>query len=368
MNGDISIIFINKCGLSHHNIYLDSGYYWEFRMPVFEGNFKTKLRLELSKFHNGNLIFQKLYSNEIEGNINISQFYTIDRDWNVKNILILIQMLNTKKVRTILVIFIIFKSFMSNAQLLEYDFSKNDVILTDSINREEAIYKYFYNHKEVDFNLYFPDSISNYYDANIIFPKNFISYLNINYLDYNYYFAYSLDEKNINCNGCAKSTNIPKLINQTNLNLKNELVLLVENTKIDTFVKKYFGYNVYLYNNTDSIIKFDVIDHLLYMRIQALDFNNEWKYITNTIGSKCGLSYFEEYLEPGYYWQFKIPKYEGTFKTKLRLELTNKINKEEKYVLYSNEFDGNINIGQFYYTPNIWDNMNIYNPLEIYER
>ena len=263
-------------------------------------------------------------------------------------------------------IFLLLYSFDIFTQIPE-NISTN-IVPHDTIFNFEEPKEYYFYHNDFDCNMYFPDSISNYYDANINFPKNFISYLNINYLDYNYYFAYTLDEKNINCKGCAESTNIPKSINQTNLNLKNELVLLVENTKIDTFVKKYFGYNVYLYNNTDSTIKFDVINHLLYMRIQALDFNNEWKYITNTIGSKCGLSYFEEYLEPGYFWQFKIPKYEGTFKTKLRLELTNNINKHEKYVLYSNEFDGNINIGQFYFEPNIWDNMNIYNPLEIYER
>jgi hypothetical protein len=46
-----------------------------------------------------------------------------------------------------------------------------------------------------------------------------------------------------------------------------------------------------------------------------------------------------------------IPKYHGVIKTKLRAKLLYKNQGKEK-IIYSNEFDGNINPAQFWHQPN----------------
>ena len=51
------------CGNSYHKVFLPSGHYWEFAVPVYSGVFKTKLRFCLL----GN---QPIYSNEFDGKIN----------------------------------------------------------------------------------------------------------------------------------------------------------------------------------------------------------------------------------------------------------------------------------------------------------
>ena len=57
------------CGNSYHQVVLDKNEYWEFKIPVFKGEFKTKLRYTL-EMKDGNAI----HSNEIVALINEGQF------------------------------------------------------------------------------------------------------------------------------------------------------------------------------------------------------------------------------------------------------------------------------------------------------
>ncbi|MBC8046489.1 MAG: hypothetical protein H7Y00_06815 [Fimbriimonadaceae bacterium] len=57
------------CGNSYHTIILDTNEYWEFNVPVFKGNFETKMRYAL--------IIDKqttIYSNEINAKMSKQQF------------------------------------------------------------------------------------------------------------------------------------------------------------------------------------------------------------------------------------------------------------------------------------------------------
>ena len=65
----ISYMPSSFCGNSYHKITLDTNEYWQFRIPVFTGDYKTKIRYALSLDQE-----TKLVSNEIEAYINLDQF------------------------------------------------------------------------------------------------------------------------------------------------------------------------------------------------------------------------------------------------------------------------------------------------------
>ncbi len=76
---DIEYLPNSWCGNSYHKLFLAPNEYWEFATPIYQGEFKTKLRAQLS-FEKG-IKGEKdnfLYSNEIDGYINPGQF------WNKK--------------------------------------------------------------------------------------------------------------------------------------------------------------------------------------------------------------------------------------------------------------------------------------------
>ena len=99
--------------------------------------------------------------------------------------------------------------------------------------------------------------------------------------------------------------------------------------------------------------------------MQALDGEGKWKDIDYLPSSWCGNSYHVVSLEPGAYWKFVIPKFEGDIRTKLRIELQyiDALHPKEDKVIYSNIIDGTINPGQLwnkekYYPQGIMDPYN----------
>ena len=115
------------------------------------------------------------------------------------------------------------------------------------------------------------------------------------------------------------------------------------------------GIKLYLANSSKDTLYFKAQDNRLSLNLQALDKNGEWKDIEYLPDSWCGNSYHSLFLPPDHYWEFAIPVYEGDIKTKLRAKLIyNKINvvrsskKGENLILYSNEFEGTVNPGQFW--------------------
>jgi hypothetical protein len=77
----ISYLPSSWCGNSYHSITLGGNEYWEFKIPVFTGNYKTKLRYVLS----GEKDIPSLVSNEIEVLINKNQFDTETKEGHNPN-------------------------------------------------------------------------------------------------------------------------------------------------------------------------------------------------------------------------------------------------------------------------------------------
>jgi hypothetical protein len=74
----ISYISGSFCGNSYHTVILDKKEFWKFKTPIFNGNYKTKIRCVLyADRHEG----KKYYSNEIPAKINLSQFDRYDYFW-----------------------------------------------------------------------------------------------------------------------------------------------------------------------------------------------------------------------------------------------------------------------------------------------
>ena len=190
--------------------------------------------------------------------------------------------------------------------------------------------------------------------------------LDIDFMNRGYFSAYSKPNKN-DLGGYGTSRNIPKQI--TNEKFPNkQLSLIVHVDSKDTIFIHFNAYNVTLSNLTNKEINFSAQDSRLYMKVQAKDEDGIWKDIEYLPNSWCGNSYHTLTLERNNYWSFKTPVYSGGFKTKFRIELMftdrNENEKEEKeMIIYSNEYDGSINPGQFwnrleYYPSGIMDPYN----------
>ena len=181
-----------------------------------------------------------------------------------------------------------------------------------------------------------------------------------------YFHAGSKPDKN-DLGGFWKSKNASHIISSKE-KFQPGLLSMVVNPMKDTFQNNYSGIKVYVANTTSSPIKFNASDSRLSMKVQALNAKGEWKDIEYLPGSSCGNSYHISSLEPEHFWSFATPKYTGDFKTKLRIALSyaDPNDKSEKHwqrkelTIYSNEYEGSINPGQFwrkrdYYPTNIMD-------------
>jgi hypothetical protein len=71
----ISYISGSSCGNSYHTVILDKKEYWKFKVPIFKGNYTTKIRYVFYAEHYDG---RKYYSNEIPAKINLTQFDRYD--------------------------------------------------------------------------------------------------------------------------------------------------------------------------------------------------------------------------------------------------------------------------------------------------
>lgn len=176
--------------------------------------------------------------------------------------------------------------------------------------------------------------------------------LNIDYMNRGHYYASSPYKKELaGFGGWGGSENDSKQISTKSVKFENgKLNIIVNSEDKEKYMETYEGMKMYVSNTSQDTIYFDAQDSRLYLKIQAQDRNGKWKDIEYLPSSWCGNSYHTLFLPPNYNWEFVVPKYEGEFKTKLRAELLYKKNKDQKEddVLYSNEFEGSINPGQFW--------------------
>ncbi len=120
----------------------------------------------------------------------------------------------------------------------------------------------------------------------------------------------------------------------------------------------YNGMLFIVSNNSNTKIDLNAVNDDLYFRIQALNKKEEWKYIeyASIYREWCGQDYQTLSMEPNSFWTFKTITYEGGFKTKFRIELiyldpngkTEAPEPDKEISIYSNEYEGYINPGQFW--------------------
>ncbi|MBS1560935.1 MAG: WG repeat-containing protein [Bacteroidetes bacterium] len=129
------------------------------------------------------------------------------------------------------------------------------------------------------------------------------------------------------------------------------LQVVIDPSKKTTWSDRYVGMTLLVANASKDTLYFPAQDSRLKLKMQAQDKNGEWKDIEYLPNSWCGNSYHTLSLEPNKQWKFSTPVYHGEFKTKLRAQLTYKrtIEQEIGDVIYSNEIDGFVNPGQFWY-------------------
>jgi hypothetical protein len=109
------------------------------------------------------------------------------------------------------------------------------------------------------------------------------------------------------------------------------------------------AFPVFIFNKTDSIISLDIKEGCFFMIQEAQNKKEEWKPIEYYEPyTYCGNSFGSKKLIPNHYAISEIYKYEGKFKTKLRLKLLT-----NNKIYYSNEFESFINPEQFELPENI---------------
>ena len=86
---DIEYIQQPFCNMSNYILGLKPAHYWAFSTPIYSGDFKTKMRVELSYINPANypISYREannavIYSNEYDGNINLSQFRRKQRNFS----------------------------------------------------------------------------------------------------------------------------------------------------------------------------------------------------------------------------------------------------------------------------------------------
>jgi hypothetical protein len=185
---------------------------------------------------------------------------------------------------------------------------------------------------------------------------------NIDVMNRGYFYAYTLNNKE--SGGWAISGNQPNRILEKNSKVETDLNVFVDTKCRNTYAETYSGITAYIRNASSSAYSFAAQDSRLYAKVQALDKKGEWKDIEYLPSSWCGNSYHKITLLPGFYWEFTIPKYQGDFTTKMRIELSGIYSGanlelgccDEHKVIYSNEFIASINPGQLWrkrdYIPN----------------
>lgn len=176
------------------------------------------------------------------------------------------------------------------------------------------------------------------------------TFLNIDFMNRGYYYASSKYKKELaGFGGWGGSDNQSKPITSETNKFPKQLQIFVDQNKKSKW-EGYKGMKLYVANASTDTLFFDAQDSRLYLKIQAQNRNGEWKDIEYLPSSWCGNSYHTLFLAPKESWEFTTPIYHGEFKTKFRAQLLYKKTKDQEKddIIYSNEFEGYINPGQFW--------------------
>ena len=196
--------------------------------------------------------------------------------------------------------------------------------------------------------------------------KSSLKHLNIDYMNRGYFYASSGYQKDLaGYGGWGRSENHSKAINTATSFPPNKLQVIIDTKQKCKWAEKYEAVKLFIANTSADTLYFSAQDSRLYLKIQALDKNGEWRDIEYLPDSWCGNSYHTLFLAPNEFWEFATPVYHGGFKTKIRSCLFYKKSKKSETIdtIYSNEIDGYVNPGQFwnkkaYYPRGIMDPYN----------
>jgi len=141
--------------------------------------------------------------------------------------------------------------------------------------------------------------------------------------------------------GFGTSGNSPKRVMDRKIGRDGQVVLVALSQEQVPFNRNYRGLRLLLVNLTKREAEFPATDSQLNIVQEARDARGKWRPIEYLATSWCGNSDHRVFLPSGHYWEFAAPAYTGSIKTKLRFVL------QGKNPLYSNEFDGSINLSQF---------------------
>ncbi len=125
-------------------------------------------------------------------------------------------------------------------------------------------------------------------------------------------------------------------------------IYIEENLVLDSIpgwrARKHARIPAFIINESNRTQSFSAKDDFCDAILEAKDSTGEWRPIeySTRVFDFCGNGSYTVKLQPRKYLVVSFPAYEGSFVTSLRLKcrLNNKI-------LYSNEFSGKINYGQF---------------------
>lgn len=143
---------------------------------------------------------------------------------------------------------------------------------------------------------------------------------------------------------------------------KKDFSIVVSNDVNQIIKRKYHAQTFWLCNNTKKDKKIYITMGIA-MVVEAKDDKGIWREIEKEnyqnyyLSCARGIETREEFEKNNVYTikkktaiEFKFPKYNGAFKTKLRIRLdyTNPLNESDKRSIYSPDFEGNINYAQFW--------------------
>lgn len=147
--------------------------------------------------------------------------------------------------------------------------------------------------------------------------------------------------------GYARNGNTPKRIDTDDSSLREGVYLQVVGPAKEPFAGRFGGLELRVVNNGPERLILPASDSRLQLFQEGRTEDGEWKPLEFFPRSWCGNSHHNVYLEPGYYFSFITPKYEGPRKTRLRFVLFTEQTQENPGQIYSQEFDGGIDPAQF---------------------
>lgn len=222
--------------------------------------------------------------------------------------------------------------------------------------------------------------------------------LDVDFMMRGYSYASSVRKDGLDgLGGWGQSDNGAYIIENSKWLKNREFKVILDASEETTWSKYYKGYNLYVVNATADTLYFEAQDSRIEMVLQAKNSKGEWRDIEYLPNSWCGNSDHTLFLAPKELWKFVVPKYEGHVKTKLRAKLLYKkqlffeeqnqeeespkvedfnvkklsvadsvenwvirgsrthstiyrdYSKEKTLTIYSNEINGYINPGQFWF-------------------